>query len=118
MFKIFTMILQLATGIPSLVQAAEALWAHKPKSGPAKWIAVEQGASGLIQEIAQEVVNTVPNAKVDAVAAAAAKYTKASSDALVAFYNDVGWPTVVTPAVPAPAATTPAPAPAAATPTT
>lgn len=109
MVKVFTLVLQLLTGIPSLITAAEAMWQHLPKSGPQKWISVEQGASGLIQSIVQEVLACTPNAKADSIATAVSKFTKAANDALVAFYNDVGWPTAATAPAPAPAAPAPAP---------
>jgi len=87
------LVLQLLQALPSLIKGVEALWAHKPKSGPEKWLAVEQAASGTIESIADAIVKANPNAKVDAVTTAVAQFTKAANDALVKLYNDVGWPT-------------------------
>lgn len=103
--KIAGLVLQVLTGLPGLIQGVESLWAHVPKSGAQKWIAVEQAVSGTIQEIANEVVKNVPSANADEVAGKVALFTKASNDAFVKLMNDLNMmPGALPAATPPPAA--------------
>jgi hypothetical protein len=99
---ILTAVISIISALPNLITGIEAAFGKKSGQGASKWIAVEQALSTPIQNIANSLAASVPNATVDKVAAEVSKFTKASNDAIVAFYNAVGWPTG------APASTPPA----------
>jgi hypothetical protein len=90
---ILAAVLSIVTALPNLITGIEAAFGKKSGQGSAKWIAVEQALSTPIQNIATQLANSVPNAKVDQISSEVAKFTKATNDAIVAFYNSVGWPT-------------------------
>lgn len=99
---IVTAIIAIVTALPNLIQGVEAAFGKKSGQGATKWIAVEQALSTPIENFANQLASSVPNATVDKVSSSIAKFTKATNDAVVAFYNDVGWPTTPAPATPAP----------------
>lgn len=97
MLTIVKLVIDVITALPSLITGVEAAFGSKPKSGPSKWIAVESALSGPISSLASEVSKTVPNKKADEIATAVAVFTKGVNDAIVAFYNSVGWPAATKP---------------------
>jgi hypothetical protein len=90
MFNILGLIVSILPAIPNLITAVESLWSGTPKSGPQKWISVEQALSGSIQAVANEVKAAVPNANADEIAAKASIWAKAVNDATVQFFNEAG----------------------------
>lgn len=77
--------------LPQLIAGIEALFQNRPKSGPQKWIAVEQALSQSIVLVAEEVVKIAPDGtKVDDVSGKVAIFTKAVNDAFVKLANDLG----------------------------
>ena len=94
---ILTAVIGIISALPNLIAGIEAAFGKGKGQGASKWISVEQALSTPIQNIANQLAATVPNAKVDAVAAEVSKFTKATNDAIVAFYNSVGWPAGTTP---------------------
>lgn len=102
---ILAAVLSIVSALPSLITGIEAAFGKKSGQGASKWIAIEQALSTPIQNMANSLASSVPNAKVDAVAAEISKFTKATNDAIVAFYNSVGWPTGAPATTPTPPAT-------------
>lgn len=98
---ILSAVISIVGSLPQLISGIEAAFGKKSGQGSQKWISIETALSPVITNFASEIAATVPNAKVDSVAAEIAKFTKATNDAIVAFYNSVGWP-VGTPATTAP----------------
>lgn len=77
--------------LPLLIQAIESLWKGVPKSGPQKWIGVEQAIGGSITAVAQEVAALAPaGTSASKISAALAVFTKAVNDAIVRLFNDLG----------------------------
>lgn len=77
--------------LPTLISGIEALFQNRPKSGPQKWIAIEQALSGAIVLAAEEVVKIAPDGtKVDDVSGKIAVFSKAVNDAFVKLANDLG----------------------------
>lgn len=84
-------VLPAITALPQLIDGIEKLFAGRPKSGAAKWIAVEQALSGSIVLVANEVAALAPDGtKVDEISAKVAIFTKAVNDAFVKLCNDLG----------------------------
>jgi hypothetical protein len=83
-------IVPLLSALPSLVQGIEALFHGTPKSGPTKWIAIEQALSQAIQMVATEVAQLNPSLSADRVAGSVARFTKAVNDAFVLLCNELG----------------------------
>lgn len=81
---------KLLPALPNLIVGVEALFKGTPKSGSAKWIAVEQGISQSIQAVADQVVAAAPGTDAAKISALAAKYAKAVNDATVTFLNEAG----------------------------
>lgn len=81
---------KLLPALPSLIIGVESLFRGVPKSGPQKWIAVEQGISQSIQAVADQVVAAAPGTDASKISALAAQYAKAVNDATVTFLNESG----------------------------
>ena len=81
-------VLPILTALPSLITGVESLWKATPKSGPQKWISVEQAVSGTIEAAAQTIAKAAP-AGTDAqtISDAIAIFTKSVNDAFVALMN-------------------------------
>lgn len=99
---VLTFIMQVVPVIPSLVTDIENLFRAKPKSGAAKWIAVEQALSQPISDVASQIAAAAPpGTKTEEISAAVAIYTKAVNDATVALANALHvFPHAGTPAAP------------------
>jgi hypothetical protein len=81
-------VLPILTALPSLITGAETLWSHTPKSGPQKWISVEQSVSGTIELAANEIAKLAPpGTDAQTISDAIAVFTKAVNDAFVALMN-------------------------------
>jgi len=87
------LVIDVMSALPNLIVGVEKAFKSQPKSGPAKWISVEQSLSTPIQKLADEMTKAIPNATADKVSADVSKFTKAVNDAVVTFYKDTGWPT-------------------------
>lgn len=98
MFAWLPLIVSVLTALPSLITGVEAAFSNKPKSGPEKWIAVETALSAPISAIAEQIAKMAPNADAQKIAASVSIFTKAVNDAIVAFFNAVGWPASAKPA--------------------
>jgi hypothetical protein len=86
-----TNILQVALGIaPSIVQAVQVLFSHKPKNGPLK----AQAALNMAQQGIMAALELDSAAFGDA----EKQLIVSVHDAVVAYYNAKGWPTAQVPA--------------------
>ena len=92
------LVLSLLTALPNLITGVEAAFSNKPKSGPEKWIAVETALASPISAIATEISKMAPDADTQKISASVAVFTKAANDAVVSFFNAVGWPVTPQPA--------------------
>jgi len=88
---ILSIIIGIVTSLPNLITGMENAFRGVPKSGSAKWIGVETALSSTIQNVADTIVKAAPaGSDPDKIAAAVAKYTKASNDAFVLLMNETG----------------------------
>lgn len=90
-FTILSFASRIIPVIPQLVTAAEGIFKGRPKSGPSKWLFVEQALAGEIQQIVATAQSLTPSGTKGAeIESVIAKYTKAVNDATVEFFNAVG----------------------------
>lgn len=86
------LIMGIVGALPNLIQGVETAFGKKPKAGPEKWIGVETALSAPIQALATLIAKSAPNQDAQKISAAVSIFVKATNDAIVAFYNSVGWP--------------------------
>lgn len=90
------LVIDIITALPNLIRGVETAFSSQPKSGPSKWISVETSLGPIITSLANELAKNAPDKNVQDVAAKVSVFTKAVNDAIVAFYNAVGWPSTTT----------------------
>jgi hypothetical protein len=96
MFAWLPLIVGILSGLPQIITGVESVFKSKPKSGPQKWIAVETALSSVIEQLANDIAKMSPNKDAQQISSEVAVFTKAVNDAIVKFFNAVGWPTDVT----------------------
>lgn len=87
---ILNFVLTIVPVIPQLVTSIENLFKGTPKSGPQKWIAVEQALSQSISTVSGEIAKIAPaGTTAETISTALVVFSKDVNDAFVKLANDL-----------------------------